>query len=230
MNHYRLLDLFCGAGGCSEGYRRAGFIVHGIDNRRQPRYPYTFTRADALEYLAANGHLYDVIHASPPCQRYSTLQNINKAQGYENEHPDLIDIARRLLIASGKPYVIENVQGSPLNTQVIVCAHSLGMKKLARHRHFESNVMLHAPRCTHRRKDVEIIGIYGERPDGHRVSPKQYKVTRTASSMTEAKELMQINWMEWHELKEAIPPAYTEYIGRQLIRYLENREAVHDGH
>src|SRR3990167_9378197 len=102
----RLLDLFCGAGGAGMGYHRACFEVVGVDNRPMPRYPFEFHQADALEYLVAHGHEFDVIHASPPCQRYSVMTKGMWKDRLEH-HPDLIAPTRVLLIRSGKPYVIE---------------------------------------------------------------------------------------------------------------------------
>jgi DNA (cytosine-5)-methyltransferase 1 len=215
----RLLDLFCGAGGAAMGYHRAGFDVTGVDIAPQNHYPFAFIQADALEYVAAHGHEFDAIHASPPCHKFVTLQNVNRAQGRANTHPDLIGATRRALEATGKPYVIENVQGSPVLTQIILCGYSMGLPRLARHRHFESNILLLAPPCTHRGKDV--IGIYGDSPDGHRVGPLQYKLTFTASSIDEARQVMGIDWMDWDEIRESIPPAYTHYIGNQLMRLFD---------
>lgn len=222
MRKPRLLDLYCCAGGGAKGYQRAGFYVVGVDNRPQPRYAGDeFVQADALEYVAEHGHEFAVIAASPPCQKFTMFQHINLARfGYVRDHPDLIAPTRRALIETGVPYVIENVQGSPLHTTIIICGHSLGLERLARHRHFESSVMLFAPRCTHRKNSGRIIGVYGERPDGHRVSHKRYPFNRTASSIGEASEIMGIDWMEWSEIKEALPPAYTEYVGRQMLAAL----------
>ena len=220
MKRPRLLDTFCGGGGAGTGYHRAGFEVVGVDIEPQKRYPFEFIRADALKFITEHGREFDVIHASPPCQKFTTLQNINRAQGRHNDHIDLISASRSLLMETGKPYVIENVQGAPLKTQIILCGHSLGLTRLARHRHFESNYLLFAPPCSHRRSMLPIIGVYGNRPDGHRVSERQYRLTRTARSLEEGSEIMGIDWMNWDELKEAIPPAYTEWIGRQLMEAL----------
>jgi site-specific DNA-cytosine methylase len=128
----RLLDLFCGAGGAGMGYHRAGFEVVGVDIAPQPHYPFEFHQGDALEYLAAHGHEFDAIHASPPCQRYSSIQRITK-----NKHkwPDLVDPVRQLLIKSGKPYVIENVQGAPLRVDAFMCGSMFGLGMI-RHRIF----------------------------------------------------------------------------------------------
>jgi DNA (cytosine-5)-methyltransferase 1 len=217
----RLLDLFCKAGGAGMGYHRAGFDVTGVDIEPQPRYPFEFHQADALEYVAEHGHEFDVIHASPPCQKYTGMRNITLSRfGTAPDHPDLIDPTRRALEATGRAYVIENVQNSPLKTQFILCGSALGLSHVARHRHFESNILLlGAPKCNHLRQAF-TIGVYGERPDGRRVSYRQYRLCRIANSLEEAQDLLGINWMNWDEIKNAIPPAYTEWIGRRLIEVL----------
>ncbi|MGW5790990.1 hypothetical protein ACWEV3_10330 [Saccharopolyspora sp. NPDC003752] len=99
------------------GYHRAGFDVVGGDIARQPRYPFEFHQADALEFLAAHGHEFDAIHASPPCQAFTNAQRIRG-----NDHPDLIAPTRDLLITTGRPWVIENVEGAPLHNPVMLCA------------------------------------------------------------------------------------------------------------
>ena len=213
----RLLDLFCGAGGAAMGYHRAGFDVVGVDIAPQKRYPFTFVQGDALEYCAAHGHEFDMIHASPPCQAYTGLRSITISRfGSAPEHPDLIDATRRALQTTGVPWCIENVQNSPLDTHIILCGVSLGLPELARHRHFESSILLFAPPCSHK-KAPYTIGVYGERPDGRRVSYRQFRLSRVAKGLPEAQRVMGIDWMNWDEIKLAVPPAYTEYIGRQLI-------------
>lgn len=219
----RLLDLFCGAGGAAMGYRRAGFNeIVGVDIEPQPNYPFEFVQADALEFVARCGHEFDVIHASPPCQMYTGMRRITLSRfGHAPEHPDLIEPVRKALIATGKPYVIENVQNSPLDTQFILCGASLGLPHIARHRHFESNILLMgAPRCAHRQNEY-TIGVYGEKPDGRRVSYRKHRLCRIASSVDEARIEMGIDWMTWDEIRLSIPPAYTEWIGRQLLQALQ---------
>ena len=223
MSKPRLLDLFCGAGGSGVGYSRAGFDVVGVDNRPQPHFPFEFHQADALEYLAQHGHEFDAIAASPPCQAYTGMRNITLSRfGHAPEHPDLIAATRDALIAIGKPYVIENVRNSPLITQIILCGGALGLPHLARHRHFESNVMLFAPKCAHLTEGY-TIGVYGSRPDGRRVSYRQHRLCRVARSLAEAQGLMGIDWMDWDEIRNAIPPAYTAWVGLQLRQIIERR-------
>lgn len=203
----RLLDLFCGAGGAAMGYYRAGFDdIVGVDIKPQPRYPFAFVRADALEYLAEHGHEFDAIHASPPCQRYSSLKSKTT-----REWPDLIDPTRHGLIASGRPWVIENVMPAPLRHGVVLCGSMFGLRT-HRHRRFETSFLilqptLHigkSPRTTTkaRRKDFA---------DGCFIS-----VTGDVGSYVGV-PAMGIDWMTGNELSEAIPPAYTEYVGRHLL-------------
>lgn len=213
----RLLDLFCGAGGAAVGYNRAGFEVVGIDHEPQPRYPFEFQQADALEFVRAEGSQFDVIHASPPCQAFTGMRRITLARfGRAPEHPDLIAATRDALQKTGRVYIIENVQGSPLFTQIILCGASLGLPHIARHRHFESNVLLFAPKCAHRSNEY-TIGVYGSRPDGRRVSYRRHRLCRVANSLMEAQIEMGIDWMVWDEITQAVPPVYTEYLGRQLL-------------
>ncbi len=209
----RLLDLYCGAGGAAMGYHRAGFDVLGVDINLQPRYPFEFVQGDALEYLAAHGHEYDAIHASPPCQRYSTMT------ADPDRHPDLIAPTRALLIAAGAPWVIENVPGAPLIDPVRVCGSSFGLA-VRRHRLFESNVPLVSTACRHDAQG-RPVGVYGQHADRrqHLRTDGTQRGTK-ASTLAEGRAAMGIDWMEWPELTEAIPPAYAEHVGRQLLAAL----------
>lgn len=210
MTRPRLLDLFCGAGGCSVGYHRAGFDVVGVDHVPQKRYPFTFHQADALEFVAAHGHEFDAIHASPPCQRYTMAQNAAKNA---DAHPDLVAPTRNALEATGRPYVIENVVGAPLRTTIMLCGLSFGLK-VKRHRLFESNVLLFSQPCPSH--DVDYFVIFG-----HEVRNRRHgKSAGRKNSIAEGRKAMGIDWMTRAELSEAIPPAYTEHIGRQLIKTL----------
>jgi len=205
----RLLDLFCGAGGAGMGYHRAGFDVIGVDIKNQPRYPFAFHQGDALAFCREHGHEFDAIHASPPCQAYSVMKSMNK----HIVHPDLVAPTRDALEATGLPWIIENVVGSPLRTTVMLCGSMFGLRShrgyLQRHRLFESNVLLFSPGpCRH---EGLAIGVYGHGSAGH-LGQKM----RTAN-VEEARILMGMDWSTRDGLSQAIPPAYTEWLGRQLI-------------
>lgn len=211
----KLLDLFCGAGGAAVGYYRAGFIdITGIDNRPMPRYPFEFIQTDALEYLEAHGREYDVIHASPPCQRWTIAQNAAKNA---EAHPDSIAPTRDLLIATGKPYIIENVVGAPLQNPATLCGLSFGLK-VRRHRIFETNFFILVPADQCKNQDYYVIF-------GNEVRNRQHgeKAARK-NNIAAGRKAMDIGWMTRKELSEAIPPAYTEYIGCQLITLLNTEK------
>lgn len=207
MTKPRLLDLFCGAGGCSMGYHRAGFEVTGVDLKPMPRYPFEFIQGDALEYLAAHGHEYDAIHASPPCQRYTMAQNAAKNA---DAHPDLVGPVRKLLNETGLPWVIENVVGAPMPNAVTVCGLALGLN-VKRHRLFESNYLLFGTVCPSH--DVDYYVVFGHEVRNRRKG----SAAGRKNSIVKGREAMGIDWMTRGELSQAIPPAYTEHIGRQLI-------------
>ena len=211
----KLLDLYCGVGGASMGYSRAGFDVTGVDLKHGKRYPFKFIRANVLEILAdiefLNG--FDIIHASPPCQTHSITKNLRIAQGKSTSKIDLIPETRAGLIQSSKPFIIENVMGSPLINPIMLCGSAFGLK-VRRHRIFESNIKLTGSLCDHK-KQGRPVGVYGslndEIPNGG----------KTAKTITEAREVMGIEWGIWTELVEAIPPVYTEYLGKQMITLLD---------
>lgn len=217
----KLLDLFCGAGGAGEGYARAGFLVEGVDINPQPRYPYTFRRMDALEYLRRFGHEYDVIHASPPCQVHSRLKQVWKnSANYFERHIDLIEATRDLLDQIGKPYIIENVVGAPLVNPVTLCGSMFGLK-VYRHRLFEINppilfVPYHLPH-----HDKTPPAGRGKSPKGFiSVSGNGGVQNLGMPYLTYASMAMGINWMSRSELSQAIPPVYTEWIGKQVLAQL----------
>jgi DNA (cytosine-5)-methyltransferase 1 len=259
------------------GYHRAGFDVTGVDHLPQKHYPFTFIQADALAYVAAHGHEYDVIHASPPCQAYSALKHLARAG-----HPELVAPVRSLLMRTGKPYVIENVVWAPLDTTLMLCGSMFGLEtscgaQLRRHRLFESNFLLMSPGgCRHGERTLAVNGhdfrneatrweerrhttisvcgdiphnprlwraaqrgmiprtvsIHGDHPRDRTVRTKKARTIsitgtvpqqnvernriRETFSVQEAQHAMGISWMPMRELSQAIPPAYTEWIGRQL--------------
>ena len=207
----KLLDLFCGVGGASVGYAEAGFEVHGVDLKHGKRYPFTYIRADVLEVLKHEEYIqqFDVIHASPPCQTHSITQHLRNAQGKSTSKIDLIPETRAALIASGKPYIIENVPGSPLIDPIQLCGSSFGLR-VRRHRLFESNMALVGSKCDHKLQG-RPIGVYGSLNDQ---IPNGGK---TATTIDEGRDAMGISWALWGELVEAIPPAYTYYLGKQII-------------
>lgn len=218
-----LLDLFCGAGGAAMGYHRAGFDVVGVDIQPQPHYPFEFHQADALEYCAAHGPQYDVIHASPPCQAYSVLAGFNKDLKWK--YPRLIEPLRDILINTGRLYVIENVPLAPLRNPIILCGNTFGLH-LYRHRAFESNVLLLAPphlKHTQRikpRNNGHKLGYYNSDPS-HFTTVAGHMFSLQCGS-----EIMGIDWMTRKELAQAIPPAYTEFIGAQMLIHVEQAHAL----
>ena len=212
----RLLDAFSGAGGAARGYQLAGFHVTGVDIRPQPRYVGdAFVQGDAIAYIREHGHEYDAIHASPPCQAFTRAGHLRSAQGGACHVPDLIAPTRAALVASGRPWVIENVAGAPLLAPQALCGSAFGLR-VRRHRLFEmGGFWFLVPPCRHREQG-RPVGVY------HRLADEVPHGGRTARTLAEAREAMGIAWMEWDELKEAIPPAYTSLIGAQLRRYLES--------
>jgi DNA (cytosine-5)-methyltransferase 1 len=199
----KLLDLYCGAGGASLGLSRAGFDVTGVDITPQPNYPFPFILANALD---CNLNGYDAYWASPPCQAYTTR---GKAWGYD--YPKLIEPTRERLRSSGKPYIIENVIGAPLINWVMLCGTMFNLG-VFRHRYFESNVLLLVP--PHAKHD-------GELGDGKYVTVAGHaSIKRDYENYLKWPKAMDIYHMSKGEIREAIPPAYSEFLGRQLIKYL----------
>jgi DNA (cytosine-5)-methyltransferase 1 len=206
----RLLDLFCGAGGAAVGYHRAGFDVVGVDIVDQPRYPFEFHQADAMTWPLDG---FDAVHASPVCYAWSKMRDCRP--GSKDDQPDLITPTRRRLNAAGVPYVIENVPGSPLRNPVRVCGSGLGLR-VQRHREFESNLALWGMPCAH--------GQNPWNPDyKHATNRKRRRVPVIGEwrvPLGLQLEAMGVDWMTLTELTEAVPPAYTEFIGGQLLAHL----------
>lgn len=206
----RLLDLFCGAGGAGMGYHRAGFHVVGVDVETQSRYPFDCIKADALELLASGNLDFDAIHASPPCQRFSSM---TKRWKRSKSHPDLIEECRRLLLKIGKPFVIENVVGAPLRADLLLCGSMFSLR-VRRHRVFECSFQV-AERlpCNHAAQG-KTIGVYGHAGGSSKRDGLRF------SGTDQWREAMGIDWMTGKELAQAIPPAYTQYIGKLLVAAL----------
>lgn len=197
------------------GYSRAGFDVVGVDLVAQPHYPFEFVQMDALEAFEHFGWGdFDAIHASPPCPRYSS---ITPAEAREN-HPDLVEPVRKLLEATGLPYVIENVQGAPMLTGFVLCGSMFGLR-VRRHRLFESNVLIMPPTCDHDGQG-EPLGIYGH-GGGTAVKRKNGTSRGVKARSSEFADLMGMPWATPKEIVQAIPPAYTTFIGEQLRYHLK---------
>jgi DNA (cytosine-5)-methyltransferase 1 len=220
----KVLDLFCKAGGAGFGYHLAGHEVVGVDWEPQPNYPFEFHQADVLDFLPAHGHEFEAIHASPCCWGYTTLNALSK-----REHVRMIPLLRKLLIASGRPWIIENVQNAKadMHNPIMLCGSSFGLR-VRRHRLFETSFPLEAPPCDHRWQQLDkrytvrrsvsrgnylsgTVPVHGGmqllREDGTQNVEWETGICR---------EAMGIGWMNKQELNQAIPPAYTQWIGQQI--------------
>ena len=222
MSRPLLLDLFCCAGGAAMGYYQAGFEVVGVDLKPQPHYPFEFEEGDALAVLEGTSttvwHLeeFSAIHASPPCQPFSqAVKKVNRPK-----HADLVEATRTALRATGLPYIIENVPRAPLLDPITLCGSSFGLP-IRRHRKFESNVPLMALPCAHGAFEAKYP------PAWNRTNP--LRVLSISGGYTgkvdleEHKAAMGVDWdVTPHELSEAIPPAYTRFLGEQLLERMSD--------
>lgn len=224
----KLLDLFCCEGGAGVGYKNAGFEVFGVDlfeEYSQKRYPFDSHKGDAIEYLEAHGKDYDAIHASPPCQHASAG---TRAQD-RSKYPKLIEPTRKILEKLDKPYVIENVRGADLIDPIELCGCMFDMGAedtdgiylhLQRPRLFESNVALTTPKAHDHSAHEWVGGSYG----GARRDKYEAKYVRKGGYVPRKdvqQKLLGIDWMTERGMYQAIPPKYTEYIGKQLIEYIK---------
>ncbi len=204
----KAIDLCCCAGGATKGLQRAGYEVTGVDIKRSSRYcGDAFILGDALE-VSLDG--YDLIWASPPCQRYSSMTVTASTQ---SNHPDIIDQVRNRLIKTNTPYIIENVEGAPLINPLMLCGTMFGLLVI-RHRLFETSPPIYFPpaSCAHQRAVIKA----GRRPDRE----KHYaSVVGHFSDIAFAKEAMGIDWMNGEELAEAIPPAYSYFLATEIDKW-----------
>lgn len=228
----KLLDLYCKAGGCSAGYAKAGFEVTGVDINPQPNYPFTFIQADALEILRDKEFIsqFDAIAASPPCQYHTKARSLSVARngGKYGDHLDLIPETKELLKTSGKPYIIENVAGSTLENPVRLFGSQFKGLYTQRERWFESNIELKEPAADRKKMKTPSAGN-GIGEDGS-ISICGSGGVRGLNSkqivLYWGFALGGIDWMNRAELAEAIPPAYTEFLGKQLIEHIKQSEVV----
>ncbi|MFH9671254.1 SAM-dependent methyltransferase [Streptomyces sp. NPDC017405] len=203
----RLLDLFCCQGGAAKGYADAGFDVTGVDIAPQPRYPYTFVQADAIAYVLEHGAGFDFIHASCPCQFYSDTQRL-----MGNAHPDLIAPTRAALEMTGRPWVIENVRGAVphLRGPVMLCGAMFGLRTY-RHRYFETGgwTLTQPPHPAHTAPVAKM---------GRPVPPGYFgQFVGNFSGVGLARQVLGVPWMNRDGIRECIPPAYTQFIGRAFL-------------
>ncbi len=206
----KLLDLFCCQGGAGMGYNLAGFDILGIDLHPQPKYPFPFIQADAVQYLHENGHLFDFIHASPPCQGYSNLT----PTAHKGNHEKLISIIRDELIKLKKPFCIENVAGAKkeLINPIMLCGSMFGLRT-QRHRFFECNFKISAPSiCNH--SELPLLVTTASKASRE----KRFKLGMQPKTVKNSIQAYGIDWMDFNGLKECIPPAYTKYIGETFIQ------------
>lgn len=239
MKGPRLIDGFCCAGGAARGYQRAGFHVTGYDIKPQPRYAGdVFVLGSFLdltpEYIREN---FDAAHASPPCQAHTAMKTMHNAK----VHADLVEPTRALLMASGLPWIMENVVGAPLDNPTLLCGTMFGLgvedAELRRHRLFETSFHVLAPTCQHGQRDTigiygghvrnrrraRTIGVYGE---GARDSRRKFDKGVPDFTTDQGRVAMGIDWMTTAELSQAIPPAYTEFLGRQLLAQIAQSRAA----
>lgn len=219
MSRPKLLDAFCCAGGSSRGYQRAGFHVTGIDINPQPNYVGDgFHQGDAIEFIAAHGHEFDVIHASPPCQASSALTKGTNRLTKAHNHVDLIAATRDALSLTGRLYVIENVQGSKVRRDLTLCGEMFGLDVI-RHRYFElGDWKMEPPAHVPHRGRVQgwRHGVYYDGP---------YRAVHGLGggkgSVAEWQHALGIHWTtDRRELAEALPPIFTEFIGAELLEWI----------
>lgn len=239
MEKPRLLDLYSCAGGAARGYQLAGFEVTSVDINPQPRNcADTFIRANVLELEPSWIATFDAIHASPPCQAHTAMKTMHNAK----DHEDLVPQTRAMLEASGRPWIMENVVGAPLKDPVLLCGTMFGLgvedAELRRHRLFETSfTILMVPQCQHGQRDTigvygghirnrrraRTVGVYGK---GVRDSRRKFDKGVADFSIEQGRAAMGIDWMTTAELSQAIPPAYTHWLGLRLLEQLDLERAA----
>jgi DNA (cytosine-5)-methyltransferase 1 len=216
-----ILDLFCGAGGASMGYKLAGFDIIGVDISPQPHYPFEFKQMDALTIPNSITQNVDAIHASPPCQAFSKLNVLWP----DKEYPNLIEQVRTLLQVSGVPYIIENVPKAPLINPITLCGSMFEGLEVRRHRAFECSFPVPQLECNHARIPY-AVPVYGHTGAG--ANRNRERERGRSNSISDWRRAMGIEWMTTNEITQAIPPAYTKYIGRYLMEAIVEVEKTED--
>lgn len=216
----KLLDLFCCAGGAALGYSRAGFEITGVDINNQPNYPFQFIQADALMLDMNFLRQFDAIHASPPCQSYSDLAKRNKNA---DKWPRLVEPVRNMLTDTERPWAIENVEGAPLIDPVVLCGTMFPGLRVIRHRLFENNFSLRQPEHIPHTQHPRVHTL--DKRKNHYGKTCEWKdfvmVTGGGNcSIASARDAMGIDWMTKREINESIPPAYTEYVGKEMRKVI----------
>lgn len=214
----KALDLFCCAGGASRGLARAGFDVQGIDREEQPEYPYSFAQGNALAQSVDFLRTFDLIWASPPCQGFTAYK---RRPGHVAPCLNLIPETRALLRAAGVPYIIENVVGAPLENPVMLCGSMFGLD-VQRHRNFETSFPLAQPACDHKVWTPRFPGATNRAPN----SRKTVEVGVYRIPLATQRAAMGIDWMSLPKLSQAIPPAYSEWLGRAARSHIEELRAA----
>lgn len=205
----RALDLCCAAGGASKGLAQAGFDVTGVDVEPQPHYPFRFILGDALS-VPLEG--YDFIWASPPCQAFTAYK---RRPGHVRPRPNLIPAIRERLRKCGTPYVIENVGGAPLESPVMLCGSMFGLD-VRRHRYFERSFPVSQPPCAHHLQTPRFPPATNRENLRSTVEVGVYRIPLAVQGVA-----MGIDWMPLHSLSQAIPPAYSDYLAAEFLRWRE---------
>lgn len=229
-----VLDLFCGAGGASMGYRRAGYDVVGVDKRPQRFYPFEFFEEDAMDLLRFfakhhrstwRGQRVDLLHLSPPCKAHTRAKHLRDAQRHESSEPNLLTPSLRLLEDIRTPWVVENVPGAPMPKELVLCGSMFGLK-VRRHRWFCSHrdfILFPPGECDHDEQG-KPIGVYhamNDTPQGRSSKTGKWVVGgSTATTLLEGQQAMGIDWMPWKQLTQAVPPAYTKHIGAIMAKQM----------